>query len=163
VLETDGGQQDVAGAGLEQALAVAYRCLNRREFTRAEMCAHLERDGVDPPDIERAISALTEAGQLDDMRFARLFVQDKRELQEWGNDRIRRTLLGRGVDAGVVEDALSGQDLDDIDRAVALLRRRFPSLPLDRREHDRALGVLLRKGYEAEVALEALVIHTKGM
>jgi regulatory protein len=39
---------------------------------------------------------------------------------------------------------------------VALLRRRFPTPPSDDRERTRALGVLLRKGYECELAHEAI-------
>jgi hypothetical protein len=44
---------------------------------------------------------------------------------------------------------------------VAILRRRFPVAMQARRDRDRALGVLLRKGYEEEVAIEALAIHAR--
>ena len=50
----------------------------------------------------------------------------------------------------------------ELDRALELLRRRFPTPPEDRRERERALGVLLRKGYESELALDALAAHTRG-
>jgi hypothetical protein len=36
------------------------------------------------------------------------------------------------------------------------LRRRFAEPPSDRRTRERALGVLIRKGYESDLALEAL-------
>ena len=49
----------------------------------------------------------------------------------------------------------------ELDRALALLRRRFPSPPRDRRERDRALGVLIRKGYDSELALDALAAHAR--
>ena len=39
---------------------------------------------------------------------------------------------------------------------MALLRRRFPSPPHDDRERNRALGVLVRKGYESDLAHEAV-------
>lgn len=148
---------------MEQTLAVAYSYLNRRECTRAEMRAHLERQGIDRFEVEQAIGALAEAGQLDDARFARLFVQDKRELEEWGNERIRRALLDRGLARDLIEGALSAEDTgEEIGRALSLLRRRFPSPVRDRPEHDRALGVLLRKGYDPELALEAIAAHAAG-
>jgi regulatory protein len=156
VLDTD--------AGLEQALETAYRYLNQRERTRAEMRAHLERKGIGSRDVERSIGALAERGQLDDSRFARLFVQDKRELDAWGSDRIRQVLLSRGVDPDVVEEALAEHEQvagGELDRALALLRKRFPSPPRDRKERDRALGVLLRKGFESELALDAIAAHAK--
>ena len=125
------------------------------------MRAHLARAGIEPKDVEEAIATLVALGYLDDARFVRLFVQDKRELDQWGNDRIRQALLARGMAADLVDDALGSQDADgEIDRALSLLRRRFPSLAGDRRERERALGVLLRKGYDTELALEAIAIHT---
>jgi len=150
------------GAGIEQALGIAYRYLNRRESTEAEMRARLERAGIEPPDAEQAIAVLLEQDYLDDARFARLFAQDKRELEQWGSDRIRQALLARGVPSELIEDALGVQAGErEIDRALALLRRRFPSPVSDRRERERALGVLLRKGYGSELALDAIAAHTR--
>lgn len=151
-------------AGLEQALVTAYRYLNRRERTQAEMRAHLEGKGIGSRDVERSIAALVEQGQLDDSRFARLFVEDKRELDDWGGDRIRQVLLSRGIDRDLVEEALAEHEQvagSELDRALALLRRRFPSPPQDRKERDRALGVLLRKGFEPELALDAIAAHSR--
>ena len=45
---------------------------------------------------------------------------------------------------------------------VAVVRRRFPDPPEDRRDRNRALGMLLRKGYESELALDALAAHARG-
>jgi regulatory protein len=156
VLDTD--------AGLERALAIAYRYLNSRERTQAEMRAHLERKGIDRRDVERSIQALVDQGYLDDARFAHLFVQDKRQLEEWGADRIRQVLRTRGVDSDLVEEALAEREPDsegEIERALAVLRRRFPSPAGDRRERERALGVLLRKGYDVDLALEAIAAHVR--
>lgn len=166
VLDTGSGEQDAAGEAtlVHEAITVAYRYLNRRERTQAEMRAHLERTGVDPRSVEQAIAALVEDAQLDDRRFARLFIEDKRELEGWGSDRIRQTLLARGIEADLIDGALAeaGGD-DELERALGLLRRRFPSPPHDRRERDRALGVLLRKGYDAELALDAIAAHARAV
>ena len=136
------------------------------------MRAHLRRADAAPEDVERAVATLLEEGHLDDGRFVRLFVQDKRELEEWGNDRIRRALLARGVDSDLIEDGLTEPRAGDCggngdgaggekERALALLRRRFPSPAGDRRERERALGVLLRKGYDTDLAREAIAAHTR--
>jgi regulatory protein len=158
---------------LEHALGVAYRYLNRRDRTEAEVRRHLESKGTDGPTIERALTALLDQGYLDDARFARLLAHDKRELEQWGSERIRRTLVARGVDRELIDEALTSEPGDgeqddgdprdgELDRAVALLRRRFPTPPSDRRDRERALGVLLRKGYDSELALDALARHAGG-
>src|SRR6201999_2487691 len=99
---------------------------------------------------------------------AEMFVADKRELEQWGAERIRRGLNTRGIDPEVAEQALAaspggGVETDDhndrdaeLTRALELLRRRFPQPPRERRDRDRALGMLMRKGFEHELAIDAL-------
>ena len=107
--------------------------------------------------MELALARLREDGYLDDERYARLYVEDKRGLEQWGAERIRRDLTARGVDRELVEAALgAGAPESELHRALALLRRRFPVAPDDRRERERALRMLLRKGYDYEVARQAL-------
>lgn len=147
---------------LAQALDLAYRYLSSRERTEDEVRLHLSAKGIDPSSVERSIDTLWEQGYVDDARFARLFVEDKRSLEQWGSERIKRGLLARGVHPDLVEGILeTGTTSGELERAVALLRQRFPSPPRARRERDRALGFLLRKGYDSELSLDALRIHTQ--
>ncbi len=142
---------------LQHALERAYRYLNVRERTVGEVRRHLARDELDAGVVEEAIALLRDQGYLDDERFARLFAQDKRELEEWGTERIARGLRTRGIEPDLIEATVGGEShAGELDRALALLRRRFPAPPRDRRERDRALGVLIRKGYDGELALDAL-------
>jgi regulatory protein len=145
---------------VEHALTLAYAYLNRRDRTEAELRRHLESHGIDAAATQATIETLRDQGYLDDERYVRLFAEDKRDLEHWGSERIRRTLLERGIDRDLVEVALSqAPPEDELDRARAVLRRRFSSGPLDERDRDRALGVLLRKGFDSELALEALAGH----
>ena len=148
--------------GLEHALGIALSHLNRRDRTVTEIRRHLERAGVAEGDVEQAIATLCADGYLDDERFARLFAEDKRALEHWGNERIERGLLARGIDPELVRKTIAGTTTEsELDRALSLLRRRFPAAPDNRRDRDRALGVLLRKGYDSELALDALRAHAR--
>jgi regulatory protein len=138
------------------------RYLNRRDRTVSEVWRHLARRGFETSSVEDVVRQLTEQRYLDDARYARLFAQDKCELEQWGSDRIRRSLLERGIDRRLVDDTLSASEADgELERAVALLRRRFSSAPRERRERDSALAVLLRKGYDPELALDALAAYSR--
>jgi regulatory protein len=145
----------------ERGLELAYRYLSRRERTVAETREHLASRDVDGPTADQVIAMLAGQGYLDDRRFARLFVQDKRELEQWGDERIRRGLESRGVDRDLAEDAIgeNGGYHRELERAVALLRRRVPNPEPDRRGRERALGLLLRRGYDYELADAALREH----
>ncbi len=148
---------------LQRALDAAYRYLNRRDRTEVEVRQRLEQAGTAAGVLEEAIAILREQQVIDDERYARLFVEDKRALEQWGTDRIRRALRARGIDGDVIEQALAGDEpaVDELKRALELLHTRFPSPPQDRRERDRALGVMLRKGYDPEVALDALAAYAR--
>ena len=147
-------------SGSPSPLELGYRYINRRERTVAEVREHLARNGVETDAAEQAIGELVETGALDDDRFARLYVQDKRTLEQWGSERIRRGLAARGIDRELAKQALADEAAGgDLEAAATLLRRRFAVPPRERRERERALGVLLRKGYEYELALEALARH----
>jgi regulatory protein len=151
------------GDRVRRALELAYRQLNRREQTISEMRRHLARRGIEDEAVDGAIEELTEQGYLDDARYARLFAEDKRALEQWGSDRIKRSLQDRGIELDVIEASLTTDVNDsDHDRALELLIRRFPSPPRDRRERDRALGLLIRKGYDSDLALEVLAAYSRG-
>jgi regulatory protein len=158
------GAVDVA----ERALQLAYSHLDQRERTASEVREHLRRKGVDPATTDLTMALLTDEGSVDDRRYARMFTADKRHLEQWGAERIRRTLLQHGVDPEIASAALS-EEADDVQpfqaelsRAVDLLRRRFSAPPQARRDRDRALGMLVRRGYEPEVALDALAAFARG-
>ncbi len=132
------------------------RALSTRERTVAELRACLENKRVDPADIDAAVAELMAAGLLDDARYARRFADDKRELRRWGSERIERDLRKKGVAPELIEAVLASTERSsELESAVALLRERFGP-PRDDRERDRAWRLLVRRGYEAELAYEAV-------
>jgi regulatory protein len=97
-------------------------------------------------------------GYLDDARYARTFAEDRRNLDGWGTERIERRLLALGVDREHIAAALGARDgTDELQAALELLRRRYRDVvPGGERERERALAMLVRKGYELELAYDAV-------
>ena len=145
---------------LDRALGFAYRHLGRRARTVAEVRGHLRARGVSAATSAAAIEALSDQGYLDDARFAARFAADRRALDAWGSQRIERRLLELGVAADLVAAALAALDPgDELRAAVELLERRVPTPPQDDRARNRALGLLVRRGYELELAHDAVRLH----
>jgi regulatory protein len=134
----------------------AVEALGRKERTGAELAAWLGEQGFTQAETDGAIARLAELGELDDERFARRYAEDKRELAGWGSERIREALLARGLGRDLVETALSEDAYEtELARAVGLLARRAESLG-DEPSRARALAFLARRGYELELAYEAV-------
>jgi regulatory protein len=111
---------------------------------------------VGEAEIEEVICLLAEAGAIDDASFARRYAEDKRQLAGWGPDRIAQALEGRGVARELVEAALRGDDeAAQLERAVSLLSDRGMRCGSER-ERERALGLLVRRGYPLELVYEAV-------
>jgi len=144
----------------QRAVDLAYRALGQRERTVVELKAYLEGKRVEPEAIDHAVTELTEAGFLDDARFAERFADDKRTLERWGADRIERVLRRRGIPSDLVAAAIGSQDRsDELAAALAVLADRMPEPPVDERGRDRAWRMLVRKGYGPEVAYDAVRAH----
>jgi regulatory protein len=147
----------------QRAVELAWKAVGRREHTVAQLRTYLEGKRAEPEEIEAALAELTEAGVLDDARYAQRFAEDKRSLERWGSERIERELGRRGVDPEYIGAALAGYGRDDeLEAAVELLGTRFPAPPSGDRERDRAWRLLVRRGYEPELAYEAVRVHARG-
>jgi regulatory protein len=128
-----------------------------------EVRRHLAAKGVEEPTVTHAVRELERQGYLDDTRYARRFTEDRRALDDWGAERIERTLLSVGVEPDLIADALSTRGAaGEMEAAVELLRRRLPAPPRDDRERNRALGLLARRGYELELAHDAVRRYERG-
>jgi regulatory protein len=142
---------------LQHALDAAYRFLGRRDRTVAEVRERLEGQEIDAEVVDEAISELSRQGYLDDARYALRFAEDRRTIDAWGAERIERRLLAVGVEPALVAAALGERGTaEELEAALAVLRRRFPRAPADDRARDRGLGLLVRKGYDLVLAYDAV-------
>lgn len=145
-----------AEARLQHALDLGFRYLGHRDRTVVEMRRHLEAKRVEPETIAAALAELERLGNLDDARFARLFAEDRRTLDGWGPERIERRLTQMGVDAELIASVTARDPAEELDAAVAVLRRRLPVPPDDDRGREKALGLLVRRGYDLDTAYAAV-------
>jgi regulatory protein len=142
---------------LQHALDAAYRFLGRRDRTVAEVRERLEAQEIDAEVVDEAIAELMRQGYLDDARYAQRFAEDRRTIDAWGAERIERRLLAVGVEPALIAAAIGERGAtEELEAALAVLRRRFTHAPTNDRDRDRALGLLVRKGYDLDLAYDAV-------
>lgn len=140
---------------VESALSKALGALQRRERTTAELYGWLIERDIPSHVAEDAIAELAEIGELDDERFAFAFAQDKRDLSGWGGERIEAALIDRQVGRGLAERASAEPRNAELDRAIGLVLARGEDLG-DERARARVLSFLTRRGFEYEIAYDAI-------
>jgi regulatory protein len=129
-----------------EAYEAGLRALSRRELSRDELAAKLERSGIGLEEAERAISQLTAAGYQSDERTAH---ERTRVLESrlYGDLAIRDDLERRGIADESIDSALANIE-PELSRATALARRADDAMQLAR--------TLQRKGYTQDTIEAAL-------
>jgi len=147
-----------------RALELAFRAVSARERSEHELRAFLDQRGFEPDVVDDVVAAVAAEGYVDDAGYARRFAEDRRLLDRWGNERIARDLVRRGIERELIDQALAGHDREDeMAVAVELLDRRFPLPFAGDRERDKAWRMLVRRGYEPELAYSAVRRHEQGL
>ena len=126
------------------------------------MRAHLSGRGVQPEVADQAVAELVEQGYLDDVRFAHRFAEDRRTLDHWGSERIERRLSRAGHRTGARRRGRRAAGT----RASSTRRWRCsrgasPRRRAIERDLNRALGLLVRRGYELELAHDAIQAYRR--
>lgn len=132
----------------------AYRWLARRDRSRAEMRAYLERFCTDAAIVAEVLDQLAARGWLSEARLAEQVIRLRRA--RGGVQRIRHEMARRGIAREVIAASTAGLEQGDFAAAVALLRKRFREAPADRSERERRLRFLLNRGFGRTLAMKAV-------
>ncbi|MCC7365920.1 MAG: RecX family transcriptional regulator [Dehalococcoidia bacterium] len=147
--ELDAAEQRVS------AHEAALRLLSNRARSAQEMRTRLAMRGIAPDTIEDEITRLQRAGLLDDEKFARAWVEDRKRTAPRGRRMLRYELLGRGIEPESVD--LVTRDIDDLETAVTLARGKARGSALESWEtfFAKVGGFLQRRGFDYGVCAEA--------
>lgn len=141
-----------------EAYRGAIRKLRMRDYTRKEMQQWLSRQqGLDEVKIEDILKELEGKGYINDI----LYMQNKIEKMKHslsGKGNIRRTLISKGLDPELVEDAI--QDLDDNEeriRAMKMAEKLMTTIKDKSRKMKKQTIIqkLISLGFDSDVAKSA--------
>ncbi|MGA9348702.1 MAG: RecX family transcriptional regulator [Anaerolineae bacterium] len=135
----------------EKAHDRALRFLSYRPRSEAELRRYLQGKAVPPTIEEEVIERLTRAKLLDDLAFARYWVENRESFNPRGLRMLRYELRQKGLSEDTIAQAL--MDLDEEESAYRVALRRGRRLAhLDQVSFRKKLGAhLLRRGFSHEV------------
>jgi len=144
-------------------LEAALRFLEARQRSTVELRTRLNRAGYRPDLVEGAIARLIELGMLDDVAFARAWVESRDRARPRGERALRSELRHKGIDRaiadGVLEDRETSAPEADASAAERLLQRHAAAIARvadPRRRRQRAYALLARNGFDSETAVEVI-------
>ena len=149
--------QELVGQVLtKRAKLRAMHLLESMDRTRAELERKLQAGEYPREAVEAALAYVESFGYLDDRRYARHYVECKKEGR--GKARLKMELAQKGVDRSIIEEVLEEAELDDCRDTIRELvrKRRRGSGPMDDRERQRIYGYLMRKGFSSSDILSVL-------
>jgi len=138
----------------------ALRLLKVRPRTEGEIRRSLRTRGMVGATADRVIQTLKASGQIDDRIFARLWATEKFRGGLTGRRRVIAELRAKMVDPEVAEEETAAVYVleSEVDLARDLARKRasrMAGLSADSRKR-RLYGHLLRRGFEPEIAAQAV-------
>ena len=134
----------------------AMHLLESMDRTRAELEKKLQSSEYPGEAVAEALAYVESFGYLDDKRYARHYVECKKEGR--GKARLKMELAQKGVDRNIIEEVLDEAKLDDCRDTIRELvgKRRRGDGPMDDRERQRIYGYLMRKGFSSSDILSVL-------
>jgi regulatory protein len=136
---------------LQKAKNNAYSLLRSRPRSEYELRQRLKIKGYSKDVVESIVSGLKRAGEIDDTKFARLWVESRMHQNPMGDVVLRRELQEKGVSDGIIETTLADKaaHYDEFKVAFNMAEERFRQLAkLDKKKAlKRLYDFLMRRGF----------------
>ncbi|MCM8790836.1 MAG: recombination regulator RecX [Candidatus Omnitrophica bacterium] len=140
---------------LRRARNNAYSLLRSRPRSEAEIRARLKLKGYGPSVIEDTVGFLKRCGEIDDAKFARLWVESRMRFNPMGKMVLRRELKEKGISDSIIEATLAEKDADYDEYKVAFSMAKEKFGRLAKIESKKALkrlhDFLARRGFAYDI------------
>lgn len=146
-------------SGADKAYGNALRYVAMRPRSMWELRTYLRRKEIDEPVAEQITDRLQRNGLIDDVAFARSWVQSRRLLRHTSKRRIQMELQQKQVPEHIISQVLGEDETDERDslrRLIAKKQARYP-------DRTKLLQYLARQGFRYDditVALDDIAQET---
>ena len=142
-------------ASISDAKQRAFLLLGYRPYCGAELKKRLEEQ-FEPAVAEAAVRRAQELGYIDDEKYAEMLARELFLRKGWSLRRASFEMYDRGLPAELVEPQLAGYEDDEVERAAAVLEKKYLRKLSDPKGRRSALAALQRLGFAYPDTKEAL-------
>ena len=127
----------------------AMRLLSQREHSRKELEQKLKPHEETPGELAEALDFLAAKDFINEKRVVESVVN--RRSSKLGAARVRQELMAKGLPADDIAEAVETMRGTELERALAVWRKKFGAPPSDASERAKQVRFLVSRGFAAEI------------
>lgn len=141
----------------ETALKKMLHYCDYQDRCKKEIFTKLNTFELTDDDKGFIIEFLQDEGFINDERYCRSFVKGKLNLKKWGVNKIKLSLIAKGVDREIIDEVLSEIDQDSYkEELVSLLKNKKISESDPYKRKAKLIRYAVGKGYSLSMVMEVL-------
>ena len=141
----------------ETALKKMLHYCDYQDRCKKEIFTKLNTFELTDSDRDFIIEFLQNEGFINDERYCRSFVKGKLNLKKWGVNKIKLSLITKGVDREIIDEVLSEIDQDSYkEELVSLLKNKKINESDPYKRKAKLIRYAVGKGYSLSMVMEVL-------
>lgn len=135
-----------------KSLEYALKLLGQRSYSEKKLAEKLRLREVEPEEIQRVVSKLKELGFLDDLRFAKNYVESAQNIRLAGHRKIYWQMIKKDIPKDIAEQAIEAvYSKDDEVQAIRRLIDKFAKNIPEDKMYERLMRRLISRGYDFDL------------
>ena len=141
----------------ETALKKMLHYCDYQDRCKKEIFTKLNTFELTDGDRDFIIEFLQDEGFINDERYCRSFVKGKLNLKKWGVNKIKLSLITKGVDREIIDEVLAEIDQDSYkEELVSLLKNKKINESDPYKRKAKLIRYAVGKGYSLSMVMEVL-------
>ena len=139
----------------EIALKKILHYCDYQDRCKKEIFTKLDTFELDDNDRDFIIDFLQDEGFINDERYCRSYVKSKLSLKKWGINKIKLSLITKGIDREIIDEVLSEIDQDSYkEELVNLLKNKKINEDDPYKRKAKLIRYAVGKGYSLSMVME---------
>ena len=138
---------------LTSARDKALKYLGLRRRSRREIERYLKQKEFSDEVINKTVEALKQYNYINDLEFAKAFINDGLRFNKWGIKKIKYELALKGVGGEIIEEAAEGSEYSPDEVLAGLIEKKLGRSGFteqDEKEKKKLFNYLLNRGFPYE-------------